>query len=261
MRIDRMLVVLFVFLLVIASSQNTFAQKFELYPYAGYNWAGTVDGFDFRGSTIPIGVKGGYWVSPNVELEGNFAYMNRFQFGVPAVSSVTDLNNINLVTFSGTGSLVFTPLDRNNIVITQNDPKQRGYLWEFNASYNFVQKVGAYFTPYVTVGVGGTTVTRDEDFATNVLITQTGLDSVQRLEANRIVDRRIVDADIFLPPFANTGSYLTFNYGGGIRGQRLWGPVGLRADFIGRVLPNFVEGKALNAFQLTGGVTFAFGEP
>ena len=260
MRIDRMLVALFVSLLIVGFSQNTFAQRYEFNPYSGYNWAGTVQDFDFRGSTMVIGGRGGYWVSDHIEIEGNFGYINHFQFRTPAVASVTDLNNINVVTFTGTGTPVITPLNPNNIVITQNDPKQRGYLWEANVSYNFVNKVGRFFTPYVTGGIGGTTVTRNEDFATNVLITQGGLSAVQRVEANGLVNRRIDDASIFLPPSINTGSYLTFNYGGGLKAQRLWGPVGLRVDFIGRNLPNFAH-SSLNSFNLTGGLTFAFGEP
>lgn len=261
MRIDRMLAVLFVFLLIVACSQNTLAQnKYEFFPYAGYNWAGTVDDFDWAGATIPIGVKGGYWISNNVELEGNFGYINRFGFRTPSVAGVTDLNNINLVTLSPTGGTVITPLNPNNVVITQNDPKQRGYLWEFNVTYNFVNKVGRYFTPYVTGGIGGTSVTRNEDFATNVAIVQGGLSPVQVAEGTRLVNRRIDDASVFLPPIFNTGAYLTFNYGGGVKGQRLWGPVGLRADFIGRNLPN-IAGSSLNTFALTGGITFAFGEP
>jgi opacity protein-like surface antigen len=261
MRIDRMLAVLFVFLLIVVFSQNTFAQKFEIYPYAGGFWPADLLDQKFANNTM-VGIKGGFRTGAKIEWEGNFGYINHFKFVMPSVANVTNLNNINIVTFSGTGAADITPLNPNNVVITQNDPEQRGYLWEFNANYNFLgHKLGAYAEPYVTGGIGGTTVTRNEDFATNVLITQGGLSTVQRVEGNLLVNRRIDDASVLLPPTVNTGSYLTFNYGGGIKGQRLWGPVGLRADFIGRVLPNFVGGKALNAFQLTGGVTFAFGEP
>jgi hypothetical protein len=257
MKVYRLLGALFVFLLIVTSAQNTFAQKYEIYPYAGGFWPADLLGQKFANNTM-VGVKGGYYISPNVQFEGNFGYLNHFKFRYPSVADTANLNNINIVTFTGTGGVVTTPLDPNNIVITQNDPEQRGYLWEFNWTYNFANNnLGAYFTPYVTGGVGGTTVTRNEDFATNVLITQTNLSTVQVVEGTLLVDRRI--DDVSLPPNVNEGSYLTFNYGGGIKGQRLWGPVGLRADFIGRVLPNFV-GKALNAFQLTGGVTFAFGE-
>ena len=44
-----------------------------------------------------------------------------------------------------------------------------------------------------------------------------------------------------------------------LKGVRLWGPVGLRADFRGRTLPNFY-GSSLTWFEMTGGFNIIWGE-
>ena len=33
-------------------------------------------------------------------------------------------------------------------------------------------------------------------------------------------------------------TFLTFNYGGGVKAMNLWGPMGVRADIRGRTIPN-----------------------
>ncbi|RPJ85730.1 MAG: hypothetical protein EHM18_09620 [Acidobacteria bacterium] len=57
----------------------------------------------------------------------------------------------------------------------------------------------------------------------------------------------------------NGDTFFMFGYGGGLRAERLWGPVGLRGDIRGRTLPN-VFGDSMSWLETTGGVTFSWGE-
>ena len=110
-----------------------------------------------------------------------------------------------------------------------------------------------------TFGLGGTSVTRSDETAGTAFIDPTNLTPDEHFALTQVLDQRIAQASVLIPAQINTGTYFTINYGGGIKSYRMWGPVGLRADFIGRNLPNF-GGGALNAFQLTGGLTIAWGE-
>jgi hypothetical protein len=60
-------------------------------------------------------------------------------------------------------------------------------------------------------------------------------------------------------PLKDNDSFLQFSYGGGVKAIRLWGPIGLRADFRGRTLPNFY-GSSLTFFEATGGFNIIWGE-
>ena len=54
-------------------------------------------------------------------------------------------------------------------------------------------------------------------------------------------------------------TFFAFNYGGGIKANKLWGPLGLRADLRGRTMPNF-KGYGLTWFEMTGGINIIWGE-
>ena len=95
------------------------AQKFETNPYAGGFFPGKwadVNEFKNRGLW---GVKGGYFLTDNLEVEGNFGYINHFD-------------------------------------LVGNDTKTRGILWDANGSYNFPRQFGRW-RPYATFGLGGLT--------------------------------------------------------------------------------------------------------
>ena len=103
------------------------AQKFELNPYAGgVLTPSSVDSgsssFDFKEEGI-YGIRGTYFLTKHIEIEGNFGYINHFEF-------------------------------------EESDPESRGYLWEAGANYRFdLEK----FKPFVSFGVGGITTSVDED--------------------------------------------------------------------------------------------------
>ena len=57
----------------------------------------------------------------------------------------------------------------------------------------------------------------------------------------------------------SSDTFLTFSYGGGIKGERLWGPMGFFGDIRGRSVPNFFS-TSLNWPELSAGLTFSWGE-
>jgi len=54
-------------------------------------------------------------------------------------------------------------------------------------------------------------------------------------------------------------TFLTFNYGGGIKFLNVAGPMGFRFDVRGRTLPNFF-GETTTWFEPSAGITFSWGE-
>ena len=103
------------------------AQTFELNPYAGgILGSGSVDtgagSFDLKDQGI-FGVRGAYFLTENVEIEGNFGYINHLEF-------------------------------------EGSDPESRGYLWEASGSYRFDLE---QIKPFLIMGIGGLTADVDED--------------------------------------------------------------------------------------------------
>jgi hypothetical protein len=54
-------------------------------------------------------------------------------------------------------------------------------------------------------------------------------------------------------------TFFTFSYGGGLRANRLWDPMGVFGDFRGRTIPNFFT-SSFNWPELSAGLTFSWGE-
>lgn len=104
------------------------AQRIEISPYAGGILAPGQADFRFGFSDLKeegiFGVRGGVFLTPHLEVEGNFGYINHFEF-------------------RGT------------------DPESRGLLWEASALYHL--KLENRIKPFVTAGVGGLTAVVDED--------------------------------------------------------------------------------------------------
>ena len=91
------------------------AQTFELNPYAGgILGSGSVDtgtgSFDLKDQGI-YGIRGAYFLTENVEIEGNFGYINHLEF-------------------------------------EGSDPESRGYLWEASGIYRFdLEKIKPFLSP------------------------------------------------------------------------------------------------------------------
>ncbi len=113
--------------MVFAFSSWLSAQTVEVNPYAGGlftpNSIDTETGsFDLKEEGL-YGIRASFFPTENVEIEGNFGYINHFEF-------------------------------------EESDPESRGYLWEASGSYRFDQEG---FKPFLIVGIGGITASVDED--------------------------------------------------------------------------------------------------
>jgi|GEM_PF-1558462 len=234
MKFNRMVLVLLTVCFVIGFSQQAFAQKYEFYAYGGGIFPGKYrDQFHFNRQAI-WGGRFGVFTSDRFQIEGNVGCLNHFKF-------------------------------KDQDFPPGQDRKTRGILWDVNGSMNFFGSRGsvARFAPYLTLGVGGVTaIVRDENPALGgdksaVILTQ------NHPEDGVVPTPTPTPTPVFPSPTAlildNGDTFFTFNYGGGLKGYKLWGPVGLRADFLGRTTPNFF-GNALNWFEMTGGVTLSWGE-
>ena len=58
----------------------------------------------------------------------------------------------------------------------------------------------------------------------------------------------------------SSSNFFTFSYGGGLKLQRVWGPLGFFGDVRGRTIPNLFNGHGTNLLELTAGLNFAFSE-
>jgi len=203
-----------------------FGQQVEIHPYLGGFFPTTTnpDIGRFRNEGI-YGLKGGVFVTPGVELGGNFGYINHFEIS-PGTGFWDRLN----------------PADKSPI---------RGLLWELTADYNFnnSRPFGAKVVPFIGIGAGGLTAhfTDTGNGAQQIVLAPGG----SILNANGTPSRTIV--------LENNDTFFTVSYGGGVKALRLWGPVGLRADVRGRTMPN-VFGQANTWPEVTGGLTFSWGE-
>jgi hypothetical protein len=162
----------------------------ELNPYAGGffpgKWAGT-NHVDKQGI---YGVRSGFFITNNFQLEGNFSYLDSLKFREVAERSA------------------------------------KAFIFDFNGAYNFPAASFKRAEPFVAFGAGALMA-----------------------ESREVLPALIRDGDTFF----------ALNYGGGIKANRLWGPMGLRGDFRGRTMPN-VKGSGLTWFEATGGVNFIWGE-
>lgn len=194
-------------LLIGFAVQPALAQKAEIHPYGGGIFPGEFrDTFDLKKQGV-YGVKGGVFFADRFQLEGNFGYLNHFEF-------------------------------------KNTDPRSRAFIWEAGPSINFFSGRFSKAVPFLSVGVGGVTgfVGDPED----VNDPSPGAANIMPAGAPPLI---LEDGDTFFQ----------FSYGGGLKGLRLWGPVGLRGEIRGRTMPNFF-GNGVTWLETTGGVTFSWGE-
>jgi len=127
----------------------------------------------------------------------------------------------------------------NHFNVTGLDVKNRGFLWELAGDYNFSSKEWPFhsqFTPFIVVGAGAIrSALRDVDSFSYVSPT------------GRFIE------------MTDHNTFFQVSYGGGIKSQKLWGPLGLRLDVRGRTLPNYYHSTP-TFLELTGGVNFMWGE-
>src|SRR5215471_6030704 len=216
-------------LVVGAFAASLAAQSGELYLNAGGIWPSRMDSFGnnkVKAEGI-YGLKGGVFVTQNAEIEGSFGFLNHFEMR----------NAPNPLNYNPAG--------------TFGQPSVMGFMYDVNGAWNFGQRqfLNARVSPYVSVGVGG--LTAEVRHGTSAFVQGGGsvFDANGVLVPNPAPTKVISDGDTFL----------TVNYGGGIKAMNLWGPLGFRADVRGRTIPNFYH-EAPSWPELTGGLLFTWGE-
>jgi len=205
-----------------------FSTQFEISPYGGYIWPGSSGSVPNFFNTQLIGARVGFYITPNFEIGGNYSWNNHFQPESDAPQS------------SFAGALGFP------------QGKSRAHIWEAEFSYNFGKRTfgGANLTPYVVGGAGGLTtqISNPSQFTLNVrpVVTTTPFGT---------------PVSVFVPNDVMTTSetFFTFSYGGGLKAERLVGPLGFFGDIRGRTIPNFFT-NSLTYPELTAGLTFSWGE-
>jgi len=112
------------------------------------------------------------------------------------------------------------------------DPEVRAFAWGFNISRN-VFLSSSKVIPFFHFGAGGITARTDETVVT-------------------VLPDRSVQID-------NNDTFATITYGGGVKALRVFGPVGLRFNIMGRTMPNFF-GRGNTWAEFTAGPVFSWGQ-
>jgi Outer membrane protein beta-barrel domain len=206
------------------TSVSLFAQLYEVNPYAGYYWPGTNNEVGKFKSNQTLGVRGGFYITKDFEVGGNYSWSNHFQ---PADSN----------TASTVAGLLGFP-----------QGSVRANLWEAEFTYNFGEHnlFGSAVRPYAVAGAGGitTNIQNNGVFVLNVRGVPT------------IAGPVFVANDVL----SSGDTFFTFSYGGGVKAIRLWGPMGFFGDFRGRTIPNFFTGHGTNWPEVSAGLNFSWGE-
>ena len=205
-------------------STSLFAQVAEINPYAGFYWPGNTSMFySFQNNQL-LGVRGGYYFTPAIEVGANYSWSNHFQPKNSAPPSAF------------AGQLGFP------------QGKVRANIWEGEFTYNFGKRTlfGAELKPYLVGGVGGLT-TSTKSPSTFVLTVRPVL-----LSSGDVV---FVPKDVL----GSSDTFFTFSYGGGLKAERLWHSVGVFGDARGRTVPNFFS-SAFNWPEVSAGLILSWGE-
>jgi hypothetical protein len=243
-------------------SPSTGSTQFEISPYAGYIWNGNNDSVGSFMNTQLLGVRGGGYVTQAFEIGGNWSWNNHFQ---PKPEDTT-------AAFAG------------NLGFPQ--ASVRSNLWELEFTYHFGSRglFGHAIKPYLVAGAGGITTNLKNGNAfvvNNTFIDVEGVSpaTLRAAQANGTLQNFAPGANTtngvaIVGNSTGTGStvvvandvlrnnmtFFTFSYGGGLKLQRVWGPLGFFGDVRGRTIPNLFNGHGTNLLELTAGLNFAFGE-
>jgi hypothetical protein len=243
-------------------SPSTGSTTFEISPYAGYIWNGNNDAAGSFMNTQLLGVRGGGYVTSAFEIGGNWSWNNHFQ---PKPEDTT-------AAFAG--SLGFP------------QASVRSNLWELEFTYHFGSRglFGHAIKPYLVAGAGGITTNLKNGNAfvlNNTFIDVPGVSpaTLATAHANGTLQNFVPGVNttngvafvgnptgtgttvvVARDVLQNNDTFFTFSYGGGLKLQRVWGPLGFFGDIRGRTIPNLFNGHGTNLLELTAGLNFAWGE-
>jgi hypothetical protein len=112
------------------------------------------------------------------------------------------------------------------------DPEIRAWAWGFSISRN-IFLTNSKVIPFVHFGAGAVTARTESTVVT-------------------VLPDREVKID-------NNDTFATITYGGGVKAYRVFGPVGLRANIMGRTMPNFF-GRGNTWAEFSAGPIFSWGQ-
>jgi outer membrane protein with beta-barrel domain len=124
------------------------------------------------------------------------------------------------------------------------DMGARAMLSDVDVSYIFRGIVFNRFEPFVTFGIGNVKAK-----------TRRGQQQIL------LLDPTFRNPESTMGPLVLTNgmSFLSLNYGGGLKAFRLWGPIGIRTDLRFRTMPDFF-GHSNHWFEVRTGLNIAWGE-
>jgi hypothetical protein len=177
---------------------------------------------------------GGFWPT---ETLGGEDFKNDGLYGVRIGGFVTDRVVLD-------GNVAYT----SQFEYPGSDSGSRAWLWDTNATLHFFPS-SINLSPFLTAGLGGLTATLDNGGSIFFLYSDDGgfLEVGDPEPGVRVVELESGD------------TFFGFTYGGGVKANKLVGPVGLRFDLRGRTLPNFF-GEDLSWLESTLGLTISWGE-
>ena len=238
-----------------------FGTQFEISPYAGYVWNGNNNAVGSFMNNQLLGVRGGVYATSALEIGANWSWNNHFQ---PKRENTT-------AAFAG--DLGFP------------QAHVRSNLGELEFTYHFGSRgaFGHAVKPYLVGGAGAifTNTKNGNVFVlNNRFIDVPGVDpaTLQAASQNNTLQTFLPGISTrngvaFVGNPTGTGTtvvvandvltdqtFFTFSYGGGLKLQRLWGPLGFFGDVRGRTIPNFFNGHGTNLLEVTAGLNFAWGE-
>src|SRR5262245_40275986 len=212
--------------------------QWEISPYGGYSWSGGNNGVGSLQNNQILGVRGGGYVTHALEIGGNWSWNNHFQ-------AERDNTNAALA-----GALGFP------------QAAVRSNLWEVEFTYNFGRRSlfgSTAVRPYLVAGGGGITTNMKNGSVfvlNNRFIDVPGVSPATLVAANNngtlqsfVPGANLTNGVAILPnPTGSTVAvandvvrdrvtFFTFSYGGGLKTQRIWGPLGFFGDARGRTIP------------------------
>jgi hypothetical protein len=199
--------------------------QLEINPYGGYFWPGAGGNIHLRDEGM-YGLKALASVTDNIQIEGNFGYINHAESRIAP-----------------------TMLDQSFGI---RPTTIHGLLYDVNGVYNFGYHplFGSGVTPYVVAGLGGLSTLVEN--GTSALIGGQ-IYTTDPATGTAVLDtgRKAIVGD--------NSAFFSVNYGGGIKVNKLWGPMGARVDVRGRTFPNF-RGQTITWPEASAGLLFTFGE-
>jgi hypothetical protein len=209
-----------------------------------------------------LGVRGGGYVTDALEIGANWSWNNHFQpkpedttaafagnLGFPQASVRTNLGEVEFTYHFGSrglfGHTIKPYLAAGGGVLTTNMKNGNSFV----LNNTFIDVPGVSVATLQAANRNGTL----QSFVPGANTTH----GVAFVNNSTVNGSTVVVANDVLRDHMN---FFTFSYGGGVKFQRVWGPLGFFGDVRGRTIPNMFRGHQTNMLELSAGLNFAFGE-